>query len=63
MRCGWREIRQSATGIITMLNWKLMSHPINWLTIFVMVVVGVMVVNLGLSSWHSQQANNPAIKL
>lgn len=41
-----------------MLNWKLMSHPINWLTILVMVVVGVMVVNLALTAWHSQQSQN-----
>lgn len=39
-----------------MLNWKLMSHPINWVTVLLMVFIGVMVTNLLLTPWHSAQA-------
>lgn len=36
-----------------MLNWRLISHPINWVTVFVMVFIGVMVLNLLLKPYHS----------
>lgn len=36
-----------------MLNWKLMAHPINWVTVLLMVFIGVMVMNLLLTPWHS----------
>lgn len=35
-----------------MLNWKLLSHPINWVTILLMVFIGGMVLNLLAHPWH-----------
>jgi hypothetical protein len=36
-----------------MLNWKLISNPINWVVIFIMVFIGVMALNLVLHPWHA----------
>lgn len=35
-----------------MLNWGLISHPINWVTVTLMVFIGVIVLNLVLTPWH-----------
>ena len=36
-----------------LLNWKLLSHPINWVIVVLMVLIGVMVMNLILTPWHT----------
>jgi hypothetical protein len=43
-----------------MLNWALLKHPLNWLTVFLMVFIGGIVLNLALTPWHQKSAaNNP----
>jgi hypothetical protein len=39
-----------------MLNWSLMKHPINWVTVTLMVLLGVIALNLVLTPWHTQQS-------
>lgn len=39
-----------------MLNWNLLSHPLNWITVLLMVFIGLFVVNLLTNSWHGPQS-------
>jgi len=43
-----------------MINWELVSHPVNWIIVFLMVFIGVMVLNLLLSPFHSMTAAQAA---
>lgn len=45
------------------INTALIKHPVNWITIFLMVFIGVMVVNLILSPWHVGQRGGDATTL
>ncbi len=38
-----------------MLNWAILKHPINWVTVFLMTVIGIIVLNLVLTPWHIPQ--------
>jgi len=40
------------------LNWRIMAHPINWVTVFLMVVIGIIALNLVLTPWHIPQKNS-----
>lgn len=40
------------------LNLRIMAHPINWVTIFLMVVIGIIALNLVLTPWHIPQKNS-----
>lgn len=40
-----------------LLNTALMKHPMNWVTVFLMVFIGGIVLNLMLSPWHLPQKN------
>lgn len=40
-----------------LLNWPLLKHPMNWVTVLLMVFIGGMVLNLLLSPWHIPQKN------
>lgn len=44
-----------------MLNWALVKHPVNWITIFLMVFIGTMVLNLILAPWHVAPLNNGSL--
>lgn len=37
------------------LNWALVKHPLNWVIVFLMVAIGIIVVNLLLTPWHIPQ--------
>lgn len=37
------------------LNWAIAKNPINWITVFLMVSIGIMVLNLLLTPWHIPQ--------
>jgi hypothetical protein len=41
-----------------MLNWALLKHPVNWVTVFLMVFIGTMALNLVLSPWHIAPLNS-----
>jgi hypothetical protein len=41
-----------------MLNWALMKHPVNWLTITLMVIIGLIALNLILTPWHADVSIN-----
>lgn len=34
------------------INWGIISHPVNWITVALMVVIGTMALNLLLTPWH-----------
>jgi hypothetical protein len=36
-----------------MLNWGIITHPMNWVTVLLMVVIGMIALNLLLTPWHS----------
>lgn len=35
-----------------MLNWGIIKHPINWVTVGLMVFIGLMAFNLLLTPYH-----------
>lgn len=41
-----------------MLNWALIKSPLNWITVFLMVFIGIMALNFLLAPWHLQPLNN-----
>ncbi len=43
------------------LNWGLISHPINWVTVFLMVTLGMIALNLLLTPWHVQGENSVSL--
>lgn len=40
------------------LNWGIVMHPINWITILLMVLIGMIALNLVLTPWHIPQKNS-----
>jgi len=34
------------------INWAIIGHPLNWVTITLMVILGMFALNLLLSPWH-----------
>lgn len=36
-----------------MLNWAIMKHPVNWVTVFLMVAIGMIALHLLLTPWHT----------
>ena len=38
-----------------MLNWAIAKNPLNWIIVFLMVAIGIIVMNLLLSPWHIAQ--------
>lgn len=38
-----------------MINWAIAKNPINWIIIFLMVTIGIIVMNLLLTPWHIPQ--------
>lgn len=35
-----------------LLNWGIIKHPVNWVTVVLMVVIGIIALNLILTPWH-----------
>lgn len=35
-----------------MVNWGILKHPINWVTVTLMVFIGMMALNLILTPYH-----------
>jgi len=44
-----------------LLNTALLKHPINWVTVFLMTVLGMIVLNLLLTPWHIPQKDTAAL--
>jgi len=42
-----------------MLNWALMKHPINWVTITLMVIIGTIALNIVMTPWHANKSSGP----
>jgi len=38
-----------------LLNFAILKHPVNWVTVLLMVFVGIAVLNLLLTPWHIPQ--------
>lgn len=34
------------------INWAIAKHPLNWVIITLMVIIGMFALNLVLSPWH-----------
>lgn len=43
------------------LNTELMSNPVNWITVTLMVFIGIIFLNIILSPWHIPQKNTEEI--
>lgn len=43
---------------MSLLNTAILKHPLNWVIVFLMVFIGVMVLNLVLTPWHIMQKGN-----
>lgn len=41
-----------------MLNWSIAKNPLNWIIVFLMVSIGIIVMNLLLSPWHIAQKDS-----
>jgi hypothetical protein len=39
-----------------LLNTGIMAHPLNWLTVTLMVMFGIVLLNLLMTPWHSAKA-------
>lgn len=44
-----------------LINWAIISHPINWVTVLLMVTLGMIALNLILTPWHA--ANPDSVQL
>ena len=40
------------------INKQLLSHPMNWVTVFVMSLVGFLIVDMAILFWQSNVSNN-----
>lgn len=40
------------------LNFAILKHPVNWLTVFLMVALGMIALNLILTPWHTQSPDS-----
>lgn len=38
-----------------MLNWGIAKNPLNWVIVFLMVSIGIILLNLLLTPWHIAQ--------
>jgi hypothetical protein len=44
-----------------MLNWELMRHPMNWITIILMTIIGMMLIDIALQPFakaNGETGNN-----
>ena len=44
-----------------MLNWALIKSPINWVTVLLMTIIGMMLLNLILTPWHIPTKQNSGV--
>lgn len=40
------------------LNWRIIANPVNWVTVLLMTIIGVIALNLLLTPWHIPQKNS-----
>lgn len=40
------------------LNWAILAHPMNWVTVTLMVFIGLIALNLVLTPWHIAVKND-----
>ncbi len=44
-----------------MLNWAIIKHPVNWIIVLLMTVIGMILLNLVLTPWHLQQKSSAGL--
>lgn len=38
------------------INWDIIGHPVNWVTVTLMTIIGLFALNLLLTPWHAPQS-------